>query len=201
MQYYSFANHYLISSTYVKYNNNYSVYHKTKGIPIDMSSGSPGRVFERISSFILERQNNHYYKIKQKKPSRFAFHNSQLLYSLQFDYDKDIHSICSLRYTNHITKKKYTYTISRINKRDCQFDNCLPIVTNDTTLIVSKNKSVVFVITRGKHELFFSFFNEISSLVACFLLQALIFEGMLVFCVYWQNSEFHNLVSFFIVFL
>ena len=79
----------------------------------------------------------------------------------------------------HSFRKQFQYVISRSIPNDYKVLKRLPTIINESTLIIRNGDSIVFVLTKMKDRLLFSYYDEISQEIATFLAQAIIFENLL----------------------
>lgn len=162
----------MCSSSYIKNDNSLAVFHKIKGIPIDVQSK---RVFVKLSSAVIKKNGNHRYFIESTKNSHL---DHTFIYSIEFSHFTSFnHIVGSIRLKDQYTHHLSIFSISSANKKECQLRNREPLATNESTLIIQRDDSIVFAITKGKRELLFSYYDEISPMLACFLVQTIIFEG------------------------
>lgn len=132
-------------------------------------------MFAKLSSAVIKKNGHHRYFIESTKNSHL---DHTFVYSIEYcNFTSFNDKVGSIRLKDQYAHHSTMFSISLVNKKECQLRNREPLVTNESTLIIQRDDSIVFTITKGKRELFFSYYDEISPMLACFFVQTIIFEG------------------------
>lgn len=151
------------------------------------------KLFTKLSIATLSMESEHVYQVVYTS-FRIGTHFSIQAISLSFHHHQKNPSIlCTMDMKTRVSKSRFGkqthYIISRTQKTSCRLSDRSPLITNESTLVMYNGDRIVFTLTKGKRELYFSYYDEISPSLASFLVQAFVFEGFFSSPVYYQTNQ------------